>query len=242
MATSFKDSIKDLREQLDQLTEQLARLQTLNNNDNDPQITYRRPPTVFYPSEAEAARYPPIKPDDPLFFFKHDVPDEKIIEQFRDYPKNHAVGYDPPKLPTSIPCSPSQRAHDAQLRSIQRWLAHLTRPVDLFLHQVWLLENKQKLNTAEMVNFCSSFAIFMREQLAAISGRINTIRVDNIRSTHGASFKQSDPFVMADTQEFQDGLIVTNSSSQSNQFNGSKKQSFQSTESTPRQEKLGSKP
>src|ERR1700678_1130752 len=111
MSTSSNDSIDALREQMAQMAEQLARLQRPDNDNNDPQIKDQRPITVFYPSEAEARRYPAITPEDPLFLFKHDIPDEEIMEQFRDYPKNHAVGYEPPKIPSIIHCSPSQKAH-----------------------------------------------------------------------------------------------------------------------------------
>jgi len=201
---STDDSIQALREQFAQMAEQLARLQE-RTTDRDPQIEDQRPSTVFYPSDAEANRYPPIKPTDPLFLFKHDIPDEEIWEQFRSYPKNHAVGYEPPKIPSVIHSSPTQKAHDAQLRTIQKRIAHLTRPVDLFLHQVWSLEDREHLDAEEMVELCSTFAILIRDQLAAIGGRINTIRLDNLRSTQGAALKQ-DPLDLVDPHKFQEEI------------------------------------
>ncbi|KAI7826195.1 hypothetical protein BC939DRAFT_475887 [Gamsiella multidivaricata] len=173
LSMSAANSIDALREQLAQMTEQLARLQERNTTDRDPQIKNQRPSTVFYPSEAEARRYPPIKPNDPFFLFKHNISDEELWELFRAYPKNHAVG------------SSAQKAHDTQLRMIQKRIAHLTRSVDLFLHKIWPLEGKEHLDAEEMVELCSTFAILIRDQLAAVGGRITAMRMDNLRPTQG---------------------------------------------------------
>jgi hypothetical protein len=56
-----------------------------------------------------------------------------------------------------------------------------------------------------MVELCSTFAILIRDQLAAIGGRINTMRMDNLRSTQGATFKQ-DPLDMVDPYKFQEEI------------------------------------
>ncbi|KAG0366202.1 hypothetical protein BGZ54_005678 [Gamsiella multidivaricata] len=193
LSMSAANSIDALREQLAQMTEQLARLQERNTTDRDPQIKNQRPSTVFYPSEAEARRYPPIKPNDPFFLFKHNISDEELWELFRAYPKNHAVGYEPPKIPNGMHSSSAQKAHDTQLRMIQKRIAHLTRSVDLFLHKIWPLEGKEHLDAEEMVELCSTFAILIRDQLAAVGGRITAMRMDNLRPTQGASFKQDPP-------------------------------------------------
>ncbi|KAG0290858.1 hypothetical protein BGZ98_003261, partial [Dissophora globulifera] len=161
MSTSSNDSNDTLREQVAQMAEQLARLQGLSSSNDDPQIKYQRSIAIFYPSDAEASRYPSIKPEDPLFFFKNDITDDELTEQFRDYPKNNAVGYEPPKILSIIQCSPAQKAHDSQIRAIQRRIAHLTSPVDLFLHQVWSLEDRQELDP-DVVDLCFHFAIIMR--------------------------------------------------------------------------------
>ncbi|KAF9192276.1 hypothetical protein BGZ51_005845 [Haplosporangium sp. Z 767] len=108
-----------------------------------------------------------------FFLFKNDVTDEEYLEQFRAYPKNHAMGYDPPKVPSIIHRSTEQKAHNNQLYKIQQRITHLTRPVDLFLHQVWSLEDREQLNAEEMVELCSTFAILIRKQLAGRVGTVN---------------------------------------------------------------------
>ncbi|KAF9176285.1 hypothetical protein BGZ50_001140, partial [Haplosporangium sp. Z 11] len=203
MSTPTHDTIQALQEQMAQINEQLARLQ--GSSSSDPQIQEQRPIAFFHPSEAEALRYPPIKPSDPLCIFKNDVPDEEYLEQFRAYPKNYAMGYDPPKVPSIIHRSTEQKAHDNQLYKIQQRIAHLTRPVDLFLHQVWSLEDREQLDAEEMVELCSTFAILIREQLAAIAGRVGTMRMDNLKATQGANFKQ-DSLDMVDPQKFQEEI------------------------------------
>ncbi|KAG0196002.1 hypothetical protein BGX28_000256 [Mortierella sp. GBA30] len=162
------DDLATLHEQLAQLAQQLALFQTHNTRDADPQIEDQRPSTIFYPSDTEARRYPPIRPSDPLSFFKHDVSDARIREQFLVYPENHAMGYELPKIPSIIQTSKSDKAHDIQLRTIEKRITHLTRP------------------------------------LAAPAGRITTMRVDNLRTSQGATSKR-DPLDLVDPKQFSGG-------------------------------------
>lgn len=205
MSTSTNDTILQLQEQIARMGEQIARLQHANDTDKDPQILQQLPTTFFHPSDAEANRYPAIRPSDPLFLFSKDITDDEFREEFRGIPKNASVGYEPPKVPTIIQNSNSAKAHDVQLRALQKRIAHLTRPIDLFLHQVWSLEGRESLDSKEMVELCSSFGIFLRDHLAALSGRINTIRMDNLRATQGALYK-ADPLQIVDPKQFQEDV------------------------------------
>ncbi|KAF9176769.1 hypothetical protein BGZ50_009687 [Haplosporangium sp. Z 11] len=203
MSFSTNDTIFQFQEQIARMSEQIAQLQNANNVDKDPQIQEQIPTTIFHPSDAEASRYPAIRPSDALFLFKKDISDDEFWDQFQAIPKNAAVGYEPPKIPTIIHSSSAERAHDAQLRALQKRLANLTRPVDLFLHQVWSLEDRDSLDTKEMVELCSNFGIFMRDHLAAVAGRINTMRTDNLRATQGTTYKD-DPLHLVDPKQFQE--------------------------------------
>ncbi|KAF9899827.1 hypothetical protein EC991_008248 [Linnemannia zychae] len=182
MSTSTNDTVIQLQEQIARMNEQIARLQYANDNDKDPQILQQITATFFHPSEAEANRYPAIRPSDPFFLFTKDITDDEFWEEFRGIPKNASMGYEPPKVPTIIQNSNSAKAHDIQLRALQKRIVHLTRPIDLFLHQIWSLEGRESLDTEEMVELCSSFGIFLRDHLAGVSGRINTMRMDNHRA------------------------------------------------------------
>lgn len=115
------------------------------------------------------------------------------------------MGYEPSKVPSIIQNSHSARAHDAQLRALQKRIAHLIRPIDLFLHQVWSLEDREFLDTEEMVELCSNFGTFLRDYLAAVAGRINTVRMDNLRATQGASYK-ADLLQIVDLKQFQEDI------------------------------------
>ncbi|KAI1308937.1 hypothetical protein EDD11_004146 [Mortierella claussenii] len=146
-----------------------------------------------------------IRPPVSLSFFKSDIPNDEIWEQFLAYPKNSAMGYEPPKLPSIIQCSKAGKSHDTQLRTIQKRIAHLTRPVDLFLHQIWSLEGKDNDDAEEMAELCTSFAILIRDQLGAVAGRINTMRMDNLRASQGATFK-SDALDLVDPLKLQEEI------------------------------------
>ncbi|KAF9920033.1 hypothetical protein BGZ67_001614, partial [Mortierella alpina] len=122
--------------------DQIARLQHASNVDRDPQIQDQIAATTYYSSDYEVEKYPAIRPSDPLFLFKKDLSDEEFWEQLRKIPKNDAVGYEPPKVPSIIHSSAAEKSHDAQLRALQKRIAHLTRPVDLFLHQTWSMEDE----------------------------------------------------------------------------------------------------
>ncbi|KAF9553221.1 hypothetical protein EC968_010613, partial [Mortierella alpina] len=177
MTSTHDDTIQLLQEQIARMGDQIARLQHATNVDRDPQIQDQIAATTYYPSDAEAEKYPAIRPSDPLFLFRKDPSDEEFWEQLRKIPKNDAVGYEPPKVPNIIRSSAAEKNHDTQLRALQKRIAHLTRPVDLFLHQAWSLEDK------DMVDWCTTFGILMRDNLAALAGRINTLRLDNLRAS-----------------------------------------------------------
>jgi len=194
------DIIERLQEQVANMADQIARLQKSKESDN--QLQEQLPATIFYPSAEEAERYPPIYCSDPLSFFQNDVPDDEFWDQFHRFPKNATMGYEPPKVPSIIHLSHTQKSHDQQLRGLQKRLVHLTRPVDLFLHQVWSMEDDGPMDSKGMVELCSTFAILVREQLAATAGRINTIRMDNLRSSQGISYKK-DKLEIVDPTKFQ---------------------------------------
>ncbi|KAI8603746.1 hypothetical protein EDD21DRAFT_15569 [Dissophora ornata] len=189
MSTSSQDTntIAALQEQVANMAHQLSLLQCSGDSvkKSDPQLKEQTPIRIYHPSPKEAERYPPIKPSDPLAFFQNDTPDDEFWEQLRRYPKNSAMGYEPPKIPGVIQLSVSQKAHDQQLRNVQKRLVDLTRPIDFFLHQVWSMEGSGPMDADDVVELCSTFAILMREQLAATAGRVNTMRIDNLRSSQG---------------------------------------------------------
>jgi len=203
MSTSTNDTLSQLREQIAQMAEQLTRLQNTSTTDKDPQIQDNVPATTFYPSEAEISRYPALKPSGLLSLFQEDITDDEFWIQFRSIPKTDAVGYEPPRVPPIIQNSATDKIHDLQLRALQKRIAHLTRPVDLFLHQVWSLEDREKLDAEEMVELCSTFAIFLRNNLMGVAGRINTMRKDNLRTAQGASYKD-DSLQLVDPKQFQE--------------------------------------
>ncbi|KAF9558310.1 hypothetical protein EC968_007192, partial [Mortierella alpina] len=89
--STTSNDINDLREQLAQMAKQMAQLQASHSRIEDPQIERQQPSTVFHPSDAEAKLYPPIKPSDPLSFYKSDVPDDDIWEQLHKFPKNSSM-------------------------------------------------------------------------------------------------------------------------------------------------------
>jgi hypothetical protein len=197
------DIIATLQEQVANMARQITLLQS--SHSSDPQIEEQAPIKTFHPSNEEAERYPPIRPTDPASFFQKETSDEDFWEHFRRYPKNAAMGYEPPKIPGVIQLSPTQKAHYHQLRNLQKRLVNLTRPVDLFLHQVWSMEGGEPMDANDVAELCSTFAILMREQLSATAGRINTMRMDNIRSSQGATYKQ-DALDIVDPSKFQDEL------------------------------------
>ncbi|KAF9552999.1 hypothetical protein EC968_000262 [Mortierella alpina] len=73
----------------------------------------------------------------------------------------------------------------------------------MFLHDVWSLEEDQPLDRDDMVLLCKNFATLMRDQLGAMAGRITTMRLDNLKATQGATFKQ-DALDLVDPQKFQE--------------------------------------
>ncbi|KAG0367712.1 hypothetical protein BGZ54_003390 [Gamsiella multidivaricata] len=201
--TQDANTIANLQEQVANMARQIAILQS--SRDSDPQLEEPISVKTYHPSAEEAERYPPIQPSDPASFFQQDTPDDEFWEQFRRYPKNSAMGYEPPKIPNVIPLSPPQKAHDHQLRNLQKRLVNLTRPIDMFLHQIWSMEGSGPMDADDVVELCSTFAILMREQLAATAGRINTIRMDNLRSSQGATYKQ-DSLDIVDPGKFQEEI------------------------------------
>lgn len=197
MNTSTHDTIQLLQEQIARMGDQITRLQRASNVDRDPQIQDQIAATTYYPSDKEVEKYPAIRPSDPLFLFKKDLSDEEFWEQLRKIPKNDAVGYEPPKVPSIIHSSAAEKSHDAQLRALQKRIAHLTRPVDLFLHQAWSMGDE------DLVEWCTTFGKFMRDNLAAVAGRINTIRLDNLRASQGTTYKD-DALHLVDPKQFQE--------------------------------------
>ncbi|KAF9938370.1 hypothetical protein BGZ67_000211 [Mortierella alpina] len=179
MSTTTEDAIQLFQEQIARLGDQIACLQHATNVDQDPQIQRRVAATTYYPSNKEAKRYPAIRPSDPLFLFNNDLTDEEFWDQLRGIPKNDAVGYEPPKVPGIIHRSASEKNYDNQLRVLQERIAHLTRPVDLFLRQAWTMEDKKSVDVEDIVEWCTAFGILMRDNLAGFAGRINAMRLAN---------------------------------------------------------------
>ncbi len=212
MSSSLNDAITQMQQQLDTLVVQISQLQTAKPVDKDvddfkdEQLTPHIAPMDYTPSEAEAEFYPPIRPSDPLSFFRTDLSDEKFWNDFRGVPKNTAMGYEPPKIPPIIQCSSSVKAQDTQLRNLQKRVAHLTRPVDLFIHQILSLQDNENLDedTAEL---CTSFATFIRDHLAALAGRINAVRVENLKASHGIVHKHEEQ-PLVDPKQYQDEIKV----------------------------------
>ncbi|KAG0225054.1 hypothetical protein BGX31_007785, partial [Mortierella sp. GBA43] len=192
-----------LQDQLANITRQLERLQS--NKDSDPQLEEQAPITIYHPSPDEAKRCPTIISDNPLSFFQNDVPDDDFWEHFRRYPKNATRGYEPPKVPSVIHLSAAQKAHDQQLRGVQKRLVHITRPVDLFVHQICSMEGSGPLDSEDVVELCTAFANLMHEQLAAAAGRINAIRMDNLRNAQGANYKP-DNLDIVEPSKFQEEI------------------------------------
>ena len=206
MSNSNNDTIIALQAQVADLARQLANLQ--RDTTDDPQMEEPSAIKIFHPSDTERDRYPPIKPSDPNSFFTKEVPDDEFWDQLRRYPKNSAMGYEPPKIPSVMQLSSSSKNYDSQLRSVQKRLAHLTRPIDLFLHQVWSMEGSGSMDSDDVVELCSTFAIFIRDQLATTTGKINSMRLENLRTSQGVSFKQ-DSLDIVDPSKFQEEIKST---------------------------------
>src|ERR1700744_1266022 len=58
------DTITQLQEQIARMGKQIGRLQHATHVDLDPQVQGQVATTIYHPSEAEANRYPPIRPSD----------------------------------------------------------------------------------------------------------------------------------------------------------------------------------
>ena len=99
------------------------------------------------------------------------------------------MSYKAPKMPSVVHLSGAQKARDAQLRALQERAAELTRPVDMFLHQIWSLERNNNLDPQEVLELSQTFAKLIRSQLGGMAGRINTMRVDNVRASQGADYR-----------------------------------------------------
>jgi hypothetical protein len=209
MSNSNADAITALQAQIATMALKLEDLQR-EQPIIDPQL--HTPPSVqiFTPSDEEQSRYPPIKPSDPNSFFTQDIPDEEFWEQLRRYPKNSAMGYEPPKIPAVIQLSTSAKNHDNHLKAIQKRLVNITRPIDLFLHQIWSMENQDSLDAEEVVKLCSNFATLIRDQIAATSGKVNSIRLESLRSSRGVNYKQ-DGLDIVDPSKFQEEIKSTRS-------------------------------
>ena len=197
------NDIQQLHEQIARLGEQLSKLQQ-EKDDVDPQIEVQPPTSFLTPTDEEAEQYPAIRSTHPLFLFENDIDDDEFWELLRKFPKNSTVGYEPPRTPSIVHTSTINKAHDVQLRAFQKRLANLTRPVDLFLHQIWQLEAKGNVDD-KFADLCVSFAVFMREQLAGMAGRISTVRTENLRATQGVTYKD-DPLKLVDPKQFQDDI------------------------------------
>ncbi|KAF9536874.1 hypothetical protein BGW38_010109, partial [Lunasporangiospora selenospora] len=170
-------TIADLQHQLATMAAKLAKLEQ-SPNDKDPQIKDPIHVCTFDPSEEERDRYPPIWPSDPDSFYQEEITDDNFWEQFRPYPKNSKMQYDPPKTTSTARLNSLQKSHESNLRSIQKRLVNLTRPIDLFLHQVWSMEESESIDTDDMVEICSGFATLMRDHLAGTAGKVQSMRIE----------------------------------------------------------------
>lgn len=148
------------------------------------------PPVVtelYTPSAEERDRYPALWTDTPQDFFHGGRPADEWNNALRPYPKNTRALYDPPTLPPVLQCTPAFRTHDNQLAKIQQDLAHLTRPIDSILHQIGTAADLP----AECEELVANFACLMRDRLAALAGKINEVRTENLCKDRG--IPSSDP-------------------------------------------------
>ncbi|KAF9964012.1 hypothetical protein BGZ73_002081 [Actinomortierella ambigua] len=114
------------------------------------------------------------------------------------------MGYEPAKVPAVIPLSSSQRAHDTQLRAVPKRLVHITRPVDLFLHQLWTLERSGSIDP-DVLELGTAFAELIRDQLSATASKVNAMRIENVRNSQGAGAK-SDNLDLVEPGHLQDDV------------------------------------
>ncbi|KAF9584256.1 hypothetical protein BGW38_007045 [Lunasporangiospora selenospora] len=184
------DAIAALQHQLAAMAKKLAKLTQDSTHNKDPQIKDPIQVRTFNPSEEERDRYPPIWPSDPDSFYRNEITDDNFWEQFRPYPKNSKMQYEPPKTTSTVKLNSFQKSHESNLRSIQKRLVNLTRPIDLFLHQIWSMEERDSINAEDMVEICSNLATLMRDHLAGTAGKVQSMRLEVIRQSKGTTYKR----------------------------------------------------
>ncbi|KAF9428309.1 hypothetical protein BGZ94_002816 [Podila epigama] len=197
---SANDPISQIRKEIASLQAEVASLRM--TEDDDPQITRQQPETIYTPSNEEVVRYPFLRQEDPLAFFKTEISDDDASwERLCSMPKNSGVVYKSTKVPPVTVSSVSEKGTDAQLHAIQQRLFHLCRRVDTFLHYMHQLSKDEETNTELLLSKSSDFAVLVRKQLAGIAGWITTMRIENLQTTQG-DFYKDDPLNLVDPKEF----------------------------------------
>ncbi|KAF9161090.1 hypothetical protein DFQ26_004890 [Actinomortierella ambigua] len=197
--------LQSLQQQVDEIAKQIEAIALQRRRHTDPQIQEQAPLRYYTPSDAEAKQFPILRPSDTQAFFKTDISEAELDRQLCQYPKNTTRSYEPPTFNHPSLSKPRQmRKHDNQLRDIQKHLVHLTRPIDFFLHQLFLQKQelekskgkgtgkdreKDKADKAELLEASIEFALRMLEYLAAVAGMINRMRMDNVQAALGVSVK-----------------------------------------------------
>ncbi|KAG0236673.1 hypothetical protein BGW41_000376 [Actinomortierella wolfii] len=100
------------------------------------------------------------------------------------------MDYEPPTTPaiTLKKLTQEERNQDNNYRSLQRRLAQGTRPIDDFLHKIWLLHEDGD-SDPRVIKASANFTLLMRQQYASLASQINRLRKDKTLSTHNAALK-----------------------------------------------------
>ncbi|KAG0326681.1 hypothetical protein BGZ99_009179 [Dissophora globulifera] len=159
---------------------------------------------AFEPSTEERERFQELWPDNPQEFFRGGRPADEWDDVLRRYPKNTRVAYDPPALLPARQRSPASRIRDDQLADIQQDLAHLTRPIDYILHEIRTVVDLP----ADCEELITNFACLMRNGLTTVAGRINDVRIENLRKDKESSVNDSAK-LQEDSYDFKDRVKTT---------------------------------
>jgi uncharacterized protein (DUF305 family) len=67
------------------------------------------------------------------------------------------------------------------------------------------MEGSEPMDSDDVIELCSTFATLMRDQLATTTGKVNTMRMENLRSAQGINFKQ-EGLDIVDPAKFQEEI------------------------------------
>ncbi|KAG0222195.1 hypothetical protein BGW42_006806, partial [Actinomortierella wolfii] len=176
------DAITLLQQQMAKLQAQMDRMankQLSDEDDSDPHISPYITTRIFTASDREAEFFPALAPSEPASFYNESSDEEELQERLRRFPKNSAMDYEPPTAPaiTLKKFTQEERNQDNNYRSLQRRLAQGTRPIDDFLHKIWLLHEDGD-SDPRLLKASANFALLMRQQYASLASQINRLRKD----------------------------------------------------------------